>query len=236
MNRHEITSHEFDKLISRELPVLSADRLKQIESTVMADLKPVRPIASSSVYLAGFASIFVAVCIIGASILGESGWHALTTFQRAAVFAPLAATIAVLIFSIVRQMVPAAKYAYSSATIAASLFVVLLLMISVLFSRAPEHAFIQNGLPCFEIGMICAIPSAFLFIALLRRGAALSPALTGATAGGLAGLVGLAVLEIQCPNLNVYHIVVWHISVLLTCVIGGLVFSSVISFFQRDFS
>jgi hypothetical protein len=37
----------------------------------------------------------------------------------------------------------------------------------------------------------------------------------------------LAVLEIHCPNLNVYHIVVWHVSVTLVCVVAGLIFSSV---------
>jgi hypothetical protein len=45
---------------------------------------------------------------------------------------------------------------------------------------------------------------------LLSQGAMLSPKLIGAAAGGFAGLVGLSVLEINCSNLNVYHIVVWH--------------------------
>ena len=38
----------------------------------------------------------------------------------------------------------------------------------------------------------------------------LSPGLTGTIAGGLAGLVGWVVLELQCPNLNLYHILAWH--------------------------
>jgi hypothetical protein len=62
---------------------------------------------------------------------------------------------------------------------------------------------------------------------VLRRAAALSPALMGATAGGLAGLLGLLVLEIHCPNHNLYHILVWHLSVTAVCVVLGFVFSSV---------
>jgi len=49
----------------------------------------------------------------------------------------------------------------------------------------------------------------------------------GATAGGLAGLAGLAVLEIHCPDVNVYHIVGWHISVAFVCVVAGIIISSV---------
>jgi hypothetical protein len=45
---------------------------------------------------------------------------------------------------------------------------------------------------------------------LVRKGAILYPKLIGAMAGGLAGLIGLSVLEINCSNLNVFHVLVWH--------------------------
>jgi hypothetical protein len=217
-----------DKLLrSQELPPRSGDRLKQIEAALIADLKPIKPLASPGVYLAAFAGIFVAVCIIGCSIVGQRGWYALSDVQRVAVFVPLMASIALLAFSVVRQMTPAAKHVHFSTLVSAGLFVVLLLIMAVIFQPAHESAFVRNGLVCFEIGMAFAIPAAILFALVLSRGAALSPALTGATAGGLAGLVGLTVLEIHCPNLNVYHIVVWHVSVTLICAIAGLVLSSV---------
>jgi hypothetical protein len=43
----------------------------------------------------------------------------------------------------------------------------------------------------------------------------LYPKLIGAAAGGLAGLIGLSVLEINCSNLDVFHILVWHWGVVL---------------------
>jgi hypothetical protein len=209
------------------LPSVPPDRLKRIEAALIADLKPVRPLASTVAYFGAFSGIFIAVCVIGCAIVGQFGWLALSELQKLAVFVPLAAAFALLALSLVRQMRPAAKHARRSALISVGIFVLLLLIMTVIFRPAHESAFVRHGLACFRTGMAFAIPAAFLFSLLLLRGAALSPLLTGATAGGLAGLVGLAVLEIHCPNLNVYHIVVWHVSVTLVCIVAGLIVSSV---------
>jgi hypothetical protein len=209
------------------LPSVPPDRLKQIQAALIADLKPVRPLASTGVYFAAFAGIFVAVCVIGCYLAGENGWHALSELQKLAVFVPLIATSALLAFSLVRQMRPAAKHTRTSALLSVIIFALLLPIMAVLFQPVQESAFVRNGLVCFRTGMVFAIPAALLFSLLLLRGAGLSPLLTGMTAGGLAGLVGLAVLEIHCPNLNVYHIVVWHVSVVLVCMIAGLILSGV---------
>ncbi|HTW63691.1 MAG TPA: NrsF family protein [Bryobacteraceae bacterium] len=219
---------DLDELLSaRDLPPLPPGRVGQIERAVLADLKPVRPLAPAGAYLAGLAGIFIAVCAAGAYIAGQYGWLVLSDLQRIAVFVPLAAVAAVLVFSLVRQMSPGAKHTRSSALLAAVLFSLLLVGMIAVFQPAHEHAFVAMGLGCFRMGMIVAMPAAFLFVLLLHRGAAVSPALTGAAAGGLAGLAGLAVLEVRCPNLNLYHIIVWHISVVVVCMIAGLVFSSV---------
>jgi hypothetical protein len=209
------------------LPPLPPDRLKQIEAALIADLKPVRPLASTGAYLVACAAIIVAICIAGRLIAGDQGWRALSVLQKVAVFAPLAVLTTLLAFSVVRLMRPASTHARSSASLSVGLFVVLLLIMAQVFQPAQESAFVRHGLVCFQIGMLFAIPAAFVFALLLRRGAALSPVLTGAAAGGLAGLVGLTVLEIHCPNLNLYHIVIWHVSVTLVCVVAGLIFSSV---------
>jgi hypothetical protein len=229
MNRREVTQGELDELIdAQELLPLPADRLKQIEAAVVADLKPVWPLASDEAYLSAFAAIFMAVCIVSCQVIaGQNGWEALSSLQRPVVFVPLFAIGSLLVFSLVRQMRPAARYTRTAALFAAGVFMLLLALISIIFHPAYETAFVHNSLVCFRAGMICAIPTAVLFGLVLLRGAALSPALTGATAGGLAGLVGMTVLEIHCPNLNVYHIVVSHVSVVVVCALAGFIFSSV---------
>jgi hypothetical protein len=224
-----MTNEELDEFVgSKRLPPLSADRLTRIEALVAADLKPVRPLAPAGVYLAAFAAIVIAGCL--ASWLyfsGQSGWEALSNLQKLLVFVPLCAIAALLIFSGVRQMTPAARYTRTTALCGGGVFLLLLGLMALILQPVHESAFVRAGLICLRNGMTFAIPVAFLFALVLLRGALLSPALAGATAGGLAGLVGMAVLEIHCPNLNLYHILVWHVSVVLICVIAGAVFSSV---------
>lgn len=219
---------EIDALLSSSsLPALGSAQIKNIEAAVLSDLKPVRPLASAGVYSAAFAGLFITACIVGWLVVGERGWHALSALQRDLIFVPLAVIAALAVYSIVHQMTPAAKYPRSAALLAVAVFLWLFVFMLLIFRPASEAAFVEHGLACFRIGMLFAIPTALLFVLLLRRGAGLMPLLTGATAGGLAGLAGLTVLEIHCPNLNLYHIVIWHVSVTVVCVLLGFVFSSV---------
>lgn len=223
-----MNDRDLDQFIGApQFPPVPAVRLRQIEAAVMADLKPVRPLAPEWTYIAAFAGLFAAVCVAGCYLLRADGWLALNGLQRPLVFVPLGVSAGLLVFSLVRQMTPAASYTYVTAAVAAGVFGLLLALMTVLFRPIQQTEFLHDALVCFRAGMTFAIPTAILFWWLLRRGAALSPSLTGAAAGGLAGLAGLAVLEIHCPNLNVYHIVVSHISVALTCAALGFFFSGV---------
>ncbi len=65
MTDREMTDANMDELLrAQTLPALPADRLKQIEAALVADLKPVRPLAPAGVYLTAFAGIFIAACIL----------------------------------------------------------------------------------------------------------------------------------------------------------------------------
>jgi hypothetical protein len=77
-------------------------------------------------------------------------------------------------------------------------------------------------LACLKNGLSFSIAAAVLLWLILRRGAILLPKLMGAAAGGLAGLSGFSVLEVNCPNLNALHILAWHGGVVLIGSLGGV--------------
>jgi hypothetical protein len=173
---------------------------------MVENLKPVRPLPPSRFFLFAFAFVFLSVVATGALMLGMAGWGGLSMGQKIAIFATLAASAVLLALSMVRQMVPGSKHAVSPTTLPIAILVALMLVMAAVFRSEEESAFVANGLMCMRNGLAYSIPTAFLFWMVLRRGAILFPKLVGAAAGGFAGLIGLSVIEINCPNLNGYHI------------------------------
>jgi hypothetical protein len=68
---------------------------------------------------------------------------------------------------------------------------------------------------------------------MVRRGAILYPKFMGAAIGGLAGLIGLSVLEMNCSNLNVFHILVWHWGVVLLSSGVGALLGAAVEYIQQ---
>jgi hypothetical protein len=208
-------------------------RLKQIQAAIKVDLRPVRPLASSGAFLLAFMLISLAVVAIGPLLLGVNGWNALSNIQRMTIFTALTADAILLAVSVVRQMAPGGKHSISPRLLPIGVLALLILVTSVIFQVRHESAFVPDGLACLRNGLTYSIPAALLFCFVLSRGAVLYPKLTGAGAGGFAGLIGVSVLEVGCPNLDLYHILVWHLGVILLCAIGGLSLGAVVDHFRR---
>lgn len=208
----------------------SPESLTRIENRILADLKPVKPLAPTSVLFFALMFFLVVVAAIGSAALGTSGWRVLSALQRIAVFTALAATAGLLAFSAVRQIVPGSRLLLSPYWPEIAVLGVMTGILAALFHPREESAFVSRGLKCLGIGLEYAIPTALLAWLLLRRGAVLNPVLTGATAGILAGLSGLTVLEIHCPNLNAYHILAWHIGSVLASVLGGVAIGLMVAY------
>jgi hypothetical protein len=207
---------------TREFAPPSREQLEQIEARVFADLKPVKPMLPASVLVFALVFILMIVVVVGVVALGIAGWQALNLLQRSVVFTALTAATGLLARSTSRQIVPGGRLLLSPYRLVIAVLAVMIGIFTMLFHPREESTFVSTGLVCLRIGLECAIPAAFLLWLLLRRGAILNPMLTGATTGALAGLSGLTVLEIFCPNLNAYHILVWHLGAVLTSVVGGM--------------
>lgn len=199
----------------------SESLLKRIQARILGDLKPIRPLPPSGIFLLGCAIIFLTVVAVGALLLGMNGWGTLGMVQRIAVFLALAASAVLLSISMVQQMAPGSKHAIAPAFLFVAIPVVLMMTIAAVFRSRQEPAFVAAGLMCLKNGLTFSIPSAFFLWLILRRGAILFPKLFGALAGGLAGLIGICVLELNCSNLNVFHILVWHGGVILISSLAG---------------
>ena len=71
---------------------------------------------------------------------------------------------------------------------------------AVLFQVQHEENFWGNAWVCIRAGTLVGALAAVPFWLVLRRGAILSPRMTGGAAGLLAGLAGTSMLEIHCPE------------------------------------
>jgi hypothetical protein len=227
-------THLLDEVAAGDRLRPSESQLLRIQTNIATDLKPVRPLLQSRIFFFVYAIIFLVVAVGGALLLGTNGWHSLTIAQRTAVFMTLAASSVLLAISMVRQMVPGSKHAIAPATLPLAIFAALMLMMAAMFRWHQESALFAGGLMCLKNGLTYAIPAAFLLWLTLRRGAILFPKLMGATAGGLAGLIGLSVLEMNCPNLNVFHILVWHGGVVLISSLGCALIGALAEFIERS--
>jgi hypothetical protein len=200
----------------------SENLLRRIQANILEDLTPIQPLAPSRIFFFDCPIILLSVVAVGALLLGMNGWAALSIEQRIAVFVPLAASTVLLTMSMVRQMVPGSKHIFAPAALLVAILVVLMMALAVTFRSQPESALLASGVTCMKNGLTYSMPAGFLLWWLIvRRGAILYPKLVGAVAGALAGLAGLSVLEVNCPNLNVFHILVWHGGVVAVGSLGG---------------
>ena len=207
-------------LPSADVP-MDTNQIDHLQKIILGDLRPVRPLLPSWVFLSAFALFFVVLSSAGVAYLGPYGWFVLMPWQKVTVFATLGASAALLAFSLVRQMVPGQKLLLRPGLLPVSLFVLLCLVVASVFQVRTDPHFLQSGETCLKLGLPYAVPAAFLFWLLLRRGAILSPRVAGATTGMLAGLVSTTVLEVHCPNLDMRHILVWHVGFALLGLVAG---------------
>jgi hypothetical protein len=220
-------------------PARSASQLRRIEAMIVTNLKPVRPLAPPRILLFACSAVLLGTVTVGAMPFALGGWWAMTIAQRFAIFSALTASAALLSISIVGHMAPGSRHSFASARVPNAILCALLLLIAAAFRPRTDHAFLTNGITCLIIGVACAVPAALLLGLIARRGALLCPRLAGAAIGGLAGLGGLIVLELNCSNLNVFHVLTWHWGVALIGTIAGALlgaakkFASAHNFFRK---
>lgn len=200
--------------------------IARAQTALLGDLRPARRLSAPWVFAVSFVGVFAAVAVLAAAILGFFGVQVLDAVERGTIFPALAAAAGFAAVGLSREMRPAAGRHLGTAVLAASLIGFPLIFFAN-FHDFNLGSFVREGWPCLRAGTIVAIPAGLIAAFLLRRGFVLSWKMAGLAAGTFAGLTGLAMLELHCLNLKVMHIVVWHLAVVATSAIIGLVAGSI---------
>ena len=207
-------------------PDVDPNLLDRISASVHSGLQPVRPLPSPGTLIAGLVSICVAVAIAGGVALGPHGIQKMTALQIAIVFPVLALLIFLSAVLAVAEVIPGSRRIWPSLSpwmFSAAGCIALAVVFGMLFSDPGTEHFVAQGLTCLRAGLLQAVPAAAGGAWLLRRGFAVNPSAAWYAAGTLAGLAGVAMLELHCANFEAPHIIVWHIAVVpLSALIGFL--------------
>ena len=196
----------------------------RIEAAILPALGPVSPLPAA--WRAAAALLLCAIVVIAAANwrLGVEGWDARSGLQFTVDFSLLGISGVALSNLLAQQMMPGSGY---RAAVWAWLAVPLLALVAAvasLYGDVWKPDYVSWAMNCLKIGTACAACSAPLFWLALRRGFSLHPIAQGAAAGLLAGLVGVAVLEIYCPYLDRFHIFVSHIGAAVIAALAGAAF------------
>lgn len=205
----------------------------EIAKRLGADLRPVRPLPSAEYFTIGFLLVVALLASLGAWAGGAHALGRMNSVIEVLTFAALWLSLALIASALAAQMVPAARSAAPAWILAAVILVGLFVLFAVLFPIRHENHFWRHAWLCFRGGVeACAIAAIPCWL-LLRRGAILDPRACGALAGLLGGLAGTTILEMDCSDFNVLHILLAHWGPALFCAAVGWAIGAVPRLFQR---
>ncbi len=169
-----------------------------------------------------FGAIFVSACSLSIYLIGAFAMTVMSPLQTTAILGALAISAGLLTYSVAHQMVPGSRHRISPGLLPIAIVISLMIAIAVLFQFHNDRDFGARAWECFRAGMLIGFIPAVPCWLVRRRGAILSPTMTGAATGLLSGLVGTSVLEMHCPNLGAWHILISHLGSAVLCSIAGL--------------
>ena len=146
-------------------------------------------------------------------------------WERVLIFSTLGIFLFIAGNELVHAMIPGSRRRISAGTLLGVGTLALVGVFALSFREYQTSHFVAAGVVCLAIGLLHAIPAGLLGALLLRRGFAVNPIAAGSIAGALAGLAGLGVLELHCPNFQAAHVLVWHTAVVPLSAAAGALFA-----------
>lgn len=195
--------------------------LERIAASMRSDLKPVRPLPGSGVLTSILLAIWTAVALAGGAWFGFYGVRRLDAGAAVLIFSELGAFALLAAAASGNSVIPGARRPVHPALVAAGGSALLAAIFALLFPDRTIGRFVPQGLACLRAGLLCAVPAAALTWLALRRGYAVDRPAAGIAVGTIAGLAGLAALELHCPNFRLPHVMVWHLAVVGIAAVAG---------------
>jgi len=228
---------DMDRIIEQAAGRIAAQEqdsrvVESVESVLLKDLRPVRPLAPVWSFSALLVGLFAFFASLSGSILGLHGILVLSPSQMARIFSALLGTGMMAGVALAREMRPASgvRFGYSVPIIANALF---LIVFAALLTGYGMQNFVAEGIPCLVAGLSVSLPTAVAIALILRRGFILDWKKTGTLAGTLAGLAGLGMLELHCANLKAIHVLAWHVAVVVMSGTAGFAIGWTADRFRR---
>lgn len=187
--------------------------LDQVTSSIATSLIPVRPLPPSWMLEGALVAISVGIAVAGAARAGFYGFEKLGVAERALIFPALGVFLWLAASLWVSENIPGSWRRVSSGVLLAISTLGMIVVFAGIFHDYQTTHFVSAGVTCLLTGLLHAIPTAFLGWWVLRRGFAVNSVAAGLAGGTIAGLAGLAMLELHCPNFQALHILIWHIAV-----------------------
>jgi hypothetical protein len=197
--------------------------VERIGAALAADARPVQPVAAAGDTVSGLLVVFLAMASLGATILGFYGVLRLPAWDIALVLSPLAGLALLAAAASANAMRPGSRRRFHPWVLMAAGIALMGTIFAFLLQDHTLGQFVPQGLTCLKAGLSWALPTAIFAWILLRRGYPVDRRAAGVAQGTFAGLAGLAVLELHCPNFRMWHVVVWHLAVVPVSALAGWV-------------
>ena len=207
---------------------VSPETQSAIQATIKGSLEPVRPIPSRRILVLGFLAIFGVVSAAFAAYQGAHGAATMTWPQLAGVLAAIVITAILTSFSLSAGMVPGERAPASPLKLAIGSGLGLLVLAAALYPWQSGAGWTAMSWHCFSSGFVVSITPAVLVVLLLSCGAPQSWGAIGASAGLLAGLVGLATVHLGCTMQSAAHVATGHVMIPLACALAGFCLARVL--------
>jgi len=221
-----VKDSELDQILStasRRPIEVSPAALERIARSLRTSIQPVRPLPPTWVLTSRLLAMNSIIAAAGAVLFGFNAIEALSPKGRIARFVTLAILGYTTGRELVSQFIPGSRHFVAPRVLAATIVALLFSASAFLLRDYRTDHLITAGVTCLTTGIICAAPAGLISAWILRCGFAVNLVSAGLVLGILAGIAGVAMLELHCANFQPLHLL-WHLLVVpVAGIVGALV-------------